>query len=232
MLGEPLTKFAGQTPLLLAVGLAGKAVAGTQAFKLPAQSVTVESLVPNDLQSPWPLQQRDDVVAFVSLPFDEQQLDGQAAPIGGGHDLGVAASARLSHGLCGGSAYWIGGALMGHHMRAIYQPDFAAGLACQRREQPVPDAFTREAPIPSIDRFPRPEVSGQIAPRPCIAQPVEQGVHHHHQGRRGPSAPIYSTICMSRFLSGPHHLKRCIFIGASLCLKVSILASDRFPNTA
>ena len=94
-----------------------------------SHSLALSSAVTDDFQSRWSLQQRDDMIAFVSLAFDEQEFDRQALAVGQGHDLGVAAATGSAHGLLGRASRRVGGTLMHDHMRAIDQSKLQDWLA-------------------------------------------------------------------------------------------------------
>ena len=177
-----------EAALLSAVGLAGEAMPGTEFLELRAQLVAVETFVAHHHESRRVVEQFDNVIALVGLSFDEGELHGQASCIGERHDLGVAPASRLAHGLCGGSAFGIGCALMNPHMRAIDESDPVFDLPRQPGKHPPPEPLASPAPIPSIDRAPGAEALGQVSPRTCVAQPVEQGVKHHVQSCWRPTA--------------------------------------------
>ncbi len=168
----------------------------------------------------------------MGLSFDEGEFCGQASRIGECHDLGVSPASRLAHGLCGGSAFGIGCALMHPHMRAIDQSDPAFDLPGQPGKHPPPEPVPSPAPIPSIDRAPGAKALGQVSPRTCVAQQVEQGVKHHVQSCWRTTAYLAGTIFLSRPLSGPHHAKRCVFTDFLFYINSLILPIDRFSNTA
>jgi hypothetical protein len=204
---------------------------GSKLLQLLTQRIAVEALVSHYHQALRRFEQRDDVFALVSLAFDEQQLHWQAVTVGQRHDLGIASATRAAHCLLLGSSGGIGGALVHHHMRAIDQSDPAFGADRQSAQQSLPDALPGQSLIPAIDRAPGAEAIGQVSPRPCISQAKEQCIKHHVQFCWRSAAQLQGTIFLSRSLSGPHHVKRCVFIDFTLYSTTTVLPINRFSNT-
>ena len=126
----------------------------------------------------------------------------------------------------------IGGALVHHHMRAIGQSDPAFGAARQSAQQSLPDTLPSQALIPAIDRAPGTEAIRQVTPRSRISQPEEQRIEHHVQSCWRSASQLQGILFLSRFLSGPHHVKRCVFIDFTLYSTTTVLPINRFSNTA
>ncbi len=159
-------------------------------LKLLTQLVTVEAFVANHAQPCRVSQQWENMVSFISLSFDEQQVHCEPTPVSEGHDLGVAASTCLAHGLLVCATRRIGGTLMNHHMRAIHQPDAVSGFAGDHVEHALPEAFASPLPMPAIDGAPRTKTFRQVTPGTRVAQPVEQAFKHKIQRRSRSTAIV------------------------------------------
>ncbi|RBP37019.1 hypothetical protein DES53_115160 [Roseimicrobium gellanilyticum] len=113
---------------------------------------------------------------FVSLSFNECCVDQSTSDIGKGHELGVASSARLSHGLGGSPTGRVGGALMHQDVCSIHQAHPTTNSARKDLHDFGPKTFLGPTAVPAVDGGVRPETLWQVTPRPCIAQAVEQRV--------------------------------------------------------
>ncbi|WP_240914856.1 hypothetical protein [Roseimicrobium sp. ORNL1] len=116
------------------------------------------------------------MTSFVSLSFNERCVDQATSGIGQSHELGVASTTSLSHGLCGSTASGIGRALVHQDVSAIHQAHQTADSAREDLQDFESKAVFGPAAVPAVNGGVRPEPLWQVTPGPCVAQAIEQAV--------------------------------------------------------